>query len=348
MFPNVRLLIAAMLASVLVLICGFGVFAAFRVSHEPIAHLPVAVAPLQLVAENRAASSTVLVAREALDQHSQFDIPVVAPEETTPPAGAPEQHSPAELVAESEQTAAPQPVVAMDVEPSAAPEPEKEAGAMTAPAEQPRTPSDPASDLAALLRSSDRSADIAADPASAPSPLRLVAPAADASTAAGDAAANAAAADETAPGPETEPAAIANLAVEATPDDAVERTEGDTPVEPPLPRARPNVSNANHVGDTHPARAANERRRSVAAYRARRARVVVARSVRAVRFTTPYYAQAQYAQSIDQSYGYGQSNFQGAQEQIVVRQVVRLRPARLAARKPNAAIGGPFVSAPSP
>ena len=52
MLPNVRLLIAAMLASVLVLICGFGVFAAFRVSRDPIAHLPVAAPPLQLVAEN--------------------------------------------------------------------------------------------------------------------------------------------------------------------------------------------------------------------------------------------------------------------------------------------------------
>ena len=59
MLPNVRLLIAAMLASVLVLICGFGVFAAFRVSRDPIAHLPVAAPPLQLVAENRAGSSAV-------------------------------------------------------------------------------------------------------------------------------------------------------------------------------------------------------------------------------------------------------------------------------------------------
>jgi len=51
MLPNVRLLIAAMLASVLVLICGFGVFAAFRVSRDPIAHLPVAAPPSQLLAE---------------------------------------------------------------------------------------------------------------------------------------------------------------------------------------------------------------------------------------------------------------------------------------------------------
>src|SRR5262249_7855913 len=84
MLPNVRLLIAAMLASILVLMCGFGVFAAFRVSHEPIAHLPAAMAPLQLVAEIRAAPATILVARETADQHSRSDTPVSAPEQITP------------------------------------------------------------------------------------------------------------------------------------------------------------------------------------------------------------------------------------------------------------------------
>jgi hypothetical protein len=144
------------------------------------------------------------------------------------------------------------------------------------------------------------------------------------------------------------------------PDDALDRSEGDTLPEPPLPRARPIVSDAprvgyaqrvsyaQHVRHAQPARAADERPRSVAAYRPRRARVVVVRSVRAVRFTAPYYAQTQYAQSADQSYGYGQSNFQGGQEQIVVRRVVRLHPARLAARRVSPGIGGPFVSARSP
>jgi hypothetical protein len=52
MFPNVRLLIAAVLASVVVLSCGFAVFAALRVNHEPLTRLPAESAALQLVASN--------------------------------------------------------------------------------------------------------------------------------------------------------------------------------------------------------------------------------------------------------------------------------------------------------
>jgi hypothetical protein len=377
MLPNVRLLIAAMLASILVLICGFGVFAAFRVSRDPIAHLPVAAPPSQLLAETRAASSA-----EIADQHSRFDIPVSALEETAAPTGTTERHDQAELVTESEQTAAPPPIAAMDTEASAAAEPEKEAAAM-APPERPPPPSTPVNDLPAPVQAGDRSADTAADAASAASPLRPVGPAADPSAGARETAPDASAANETAagdaapvgqtttaeatplkanaePSPVTEPSAVASLPVEAMPDDALDRSEGDTLPEPPLPRARPIVSDAPRVGyaqrvsyaqyvrHAQPARAADERPRSVAAYRPRRARVVVVRSVRAVRFTAPYYAQAQYAQSTDQSYGYGQSNFQGGQEQIVVRRVVRLHPARLAARRVSPGIGGPFVSARSP
>ena len=51
MFPNVRLMIAAVFASVVVLTCGFGVFAAFRVSHEPLGRVQPAGAPMQLVAD---------------------------------------------------------------------------------------------------------------------------------------------------------------------------------------------------------------------------------------------------------------------------------------------------------
>ena len=371
MLPNVRLLIAAMLATILVLMCGFGVFAAFRVSHEPIAHLPAAMAPLQLVAENRAMPSAIFVAREPADQHSQSDPSVSAPEETTAPTGTAEQHDPAEFAAESEPTA-PRPAVATDVEPSAAAEPHKEAAAMASPERLP-VPSAPASDLPVSVRDGDdRSADIAADAAPASTPLRPVEPAAAPPTSASDPKANATQASEAAAGEaapvgqttmaeapltrntgapiaETEPAAVASLMVEAMPDNALDRRERDRLLEPPLPRARPMATDTKHVRHAQPARAADERPRSAAAVRPKRTRIVVL-SVRAVRFTAPYYAQAQYAQSIDQSYGYGQSNFQGAsvgQEQIVVRRVVRLAPPRLVARKATA-IGGPFVRAPSP
>jgi len=58
MFPNVRLQIVALFVSVLALSFGFGVFAAFRVNHEPLAQIPASAAPLQLGAESAARSNT--------------------------------------------------------------------------------------------------------------------------------------------------------------------------------------------------------------------------------------------------------------------------------------------------
>jgi hypothetical protein len=52
MFPNVRLMIAAVVASVVALSCGFALFAAFRVNHEPLSRLATGPAPLQLAAGN--------------------------------------------------------------------------------------------------------------------------------------------------------------------------------------------------------------------------------------------------------------------------------------------------------
>lgn len=52
MFPNVRLLIAAVVASVVALSCGFAVFAVFRVNHEPLSRLAAGATPLQLTAGN--------------------------------------------------------------------------------------------------------------------------------------------------------------------------------------------------------------------------------------------------------------------------------------------------------
>jgi hypothetical protein len=49
MFPNIRLTIVALLASVVGIGCGLALFAAFRVNREPFAHLSNGRAPLQLV-----------------------------------------------------------------------------------------------------------------------------------------------------------------------------------------------------------------------------------------------------------------------------------------------------------
>jgi hypothetical protein len=77
MFPHVRLLIAATLASVLALICGFGLFAAFRVSHDPLTRLPPAAAALQLVADKSARLPMTFTPAESFDRRFH----VVAPAE---------------------------------------------------------------------------------------------------------------------------------------------------------------------------------------------------------------------------------------------------------------------------
>jgi hypothetical protein len=54
MFPNVRLMIVAMFASIFAISCGLGVFAAFRLNHEPFARLASGSPPLQLASDNAA------------------------------------------------------------------------------------------------------------------------------------------------------------------------------------------------------------------------------------------------------------------------------------------------------
>jgi hypothetical protein len=68
MFPNVRLLIAAIIVSVVALSCGFGVFAALRVNREPLARLPSAAPPLQLVATLSPAPPIAAAAVEPFDR----------------------------------------------------------------------------------------------------------------------------------------------------------------------------------------------------------------------------------------------------------------------------------------
>jgi hypothetical protein len=48
MIPTIRSMLVATLLTMTVLVGGFGLFAAFRVNHEPLARLPVAATPFQL------------------------------------------------------------------------------------------------------------------------------------------------------------------------------------------------------------------------------------------------------------------------------------------------------------
>ena len=52
MFPNFRLTIVAVLASIVGISCGLGLFAAFRVNHEPLARLSNGKPSLQLAFDN--------------------------------------------------------------------------------------------------------------------------------------------------------------------------------------------------------------------------------------------------------------------------------------------------------
>src|SRR5215471_12546451 len=54
MFPNVRLMVVAILAAIAGISCGLGLFATFRVNHEPLARLAEGSPPLQLALNNRA------------------------------------------------------------------------------------------------------------------------------------------------------------------------------------------------------------------------------------------------------------------------------------------------------
>jgi hypothetical protein len=364
MLPSLRLLIAAMSATVVVLMCGFGVFAAFRVSYEPIAHLPAAAAPLRLFAETEAASSAVVAARESADQHSQFDVPTGASEPAAPDAPAAEQHAAAEPAADELPTAALS-SAAKNAASTADDDAENESAATT-PQQQPAAVFPPVGQIASSPQGDSRHGEIEADAASDFALPRPLAPAAEYSNTtdkAIDAAAVAATAPaENAPGSqqtsaeapggktlaslnlETEPAAGAHPAVGPTRDDAAGRGEPERRPKPSPPVARRSMSRGPPAIEARRVERPVRRLSITGVVKPKRPHVAVARMVRAVRFTAPYYAQ--YAQSAQLSYGYGQGASAG-QDEAAVRQVVRLQAARWAARRVNSAMGGPFVRAPS-
>lgn len=86
MFPNLRLLIAAMVASVVALSCGFAVFAAFRVNHEPLAQLAPTASPLQFSVGSAALVSTTVAAMAPFDRGFQAN--ETGPGDAVQPAAA--------------------------------------------------------------------------------------------------------------------------------------------------------------------------------------------------------------------------------------------------------------------
>jgi hypothetical protein len=354
MLPNLRLMIAAVLTSVLALSCGFGIFAAFRVSHEPFARLPAAMAAPQLATEN--AAQLLAYDLRANDVAGRpVDIPLRGGEEATASASAAEIHATA-YAEEAEQRGAADAVVAAVLQPPAAPDAQDKPAAGTddaigSPAQSSTTTPVTVSELPPLPQNDARASDTAEvsandqrprEPSSPPPAAANQIPADAGTTDAPSSPAPGAAADvqpsttavadltpppTAADEPSAEPAANEPVAHS----EAAEHVALVTPPDFPLPRERPNntvqtqAPVANSASERRPGPAATPAKRSlaVAANPPKRPRAV-ASSVRAVRFTSAYYAQAQYVQSADPGYGYGQGG-EAAQEPIVVRRVVRPR-----------------------
>jgi hypothetical protein len=155
MFPNFRLMIAAVAASVVALSCGFGVFAALRVNHEPLARLPAATAPLQLVPDKVAGPALLSASPSPVGEPeiaaAAPDVPAgeSAPHESdqTPSAASAAEPEAVASIAEAKTEAAAQPAeppatrsaaLPADDHPSSAAEPEPCLSLQAAPHPRPR------------------------------------------------------------------------------------------------------------------------------------------------------------------------------------------------------------------
>jgi len=109
MFPNIRLMVVAILAAIAGIGSGLGLFATFRVNHEPLARLAEGSAPLQLAFDNPALGSDARAPLEARlpvnDAAKAISVPVIiaTPSSATPSPATP---SPAAEQAEANSTIA--------------------------------------------------------------------------------------------------------------------------------------------------------------------------------------------------------------------------------------------------
>ncbi|MGB9391495.1 MAG: hypothetical protein WCB70_16110 [Xanthobacteraceae bacterium] len=109
MFPNIRLMVVAILAAIAGIGSGLGLFATFRVNHEPLARLAEGSAPLQLAFDNLALGSDARAPLEARlpvnDAAKAISVPVIIaiPSPATPSPATP---SPAAEQAEANSTIA--------------------------------------------------------------------------------------------------------------------------------------------------------------------------------------------------------------------------------------------------
>ncbi len=351
MFPNVRLMIAAIFVSVVALGGGFGVFAAFRVNHEPLVRLQAATAPLQLAADHTAALPMRVAAAEPLFHLSGF----TAPHAEGGPMDAQVRELDAHDIEAPRATAiAPQPGVATTAKTAATAQPpaatstaaqqsEEAAVKPVAPlADNPAVgaskPAQPATTGAAESTSSPSATTGSAAP---PPPQQAKVPEADREAKPKEAA-------EPTGGPA--PAAPPRVATVASPTDQIPAAEQTTPAIEPAPaslvredaKATPKTAGKVAVKKIAAKKTAATKTRTRVAARMHRARKRRATAV---------------AQSDSQNFGFGQPGFQTAPQSFQPRQVLRVvqaqaRPARvhrskIASKKPprtTSAVGGPFVS----
>jgi hypothetical protein len=153
MFPNVRLLIAAVVASIVALSCGFAMFAAFRVNHEPLSRLAAGAAPLQLAARNLTPGVAMPVPADSFGNRfplHQADSAGASPEVTSRQPGHDDSVEPPSVVAGTTATApatdTAEPAQPAPVAPAPAAMPDaKPDEVAVAPSESPpATPSEPA------------------------------------------------------------------------------------------------------------------------------------------------------------------------------------------------------------
>jgi hypothetical protein len=327
MFPDVRLMVAATFASVVALMFGFGLFAALRVSHEPLGRVQLASAPVQLVADNAAIAEATIVPWEPFDRRFQIvDAPMVSETASTPAPG-PDLQDDIETSSVALQTASTARSAAALDGTSAVGEPNDQP---TLPAVQPAD----APVVATAATASDQ-------PAAAPRAESATTAAADAQDNAVSAPAiNTAAVEQqsksdVAPAVNTEPTAAPSVAAVSPGKDWRQDW-----ARPPPAAQRPNANAATAAPRKRVARVA----RPTIEKRARLARVaVLPRRPRRIPTTVA-------VRTIDQNNGFERSNFQSgpqAQAQPVPRHVVRIRHAYVAPdrlKERTSAVGGPYVS----
>ncbi len=325
MFPNVRVMMAAIFASVVVLICGFGMFAVFRVGHEPLVRLPPATAPLQLIAHSDATPSQV-AAGEPFDRRFQISAPQSAGDATASPMRKRDRHDGVQS----------RPAAAAVPEPGAAAAVGTEAvGGSTESAASPAAPPIEEFGVRTVTPTADAHARVASEPAPAP----------------------AAAADADAPPLLSQETAVAEAGRETKPPGAAAATgEPAAAVAPSVAAIEPPTDQALAAEQTKPEselapasvtkaaqEAAHKTVRKAAVKGTKRTRVA-ARTYRARRQRASTVAQSD-TQTINQNSTSAQPNFRTA-PQAFQTQPARVRRSRVTSRtaKTSSAVGGPLVS----